>query len=86
MGKHFEGDLLSGPLTATLLQIFIKINLNSKVLVINITDLDDNFWGLLSMNGLNLLAQSFDCSTYRFILGSSTGFIGADGQVTLLDQ
>ena len=43
LGKYFEGGMLIRTLPATFLQIFCKIILNSKVIVKNIIDPDDNF-------------------------------------------
>ena len=41
--KIFDGDMLIRTLTTTLLQIFLKINLNFQVIVKSIKDPDDNF-------------------------------------------
>ena len=54
IGKIFEGEMLIRTLPTTLLQIFCKIILNSKVIVKSIIDPDDNSWmNSLSFNGLD---------------------------------
>ena len=40
----FKAEMFIGALSPTLLQIFCKIILNSKVIVKSIIDPDDNFW------------------------------------------
>ena len=52
IGKLFEWEMLIRTLPTTLLQIFCKIILNSKIIVQSILDPDDNSWmNSLSING-----------------------------------
>ena len=44
MGKIFEGEMVMRTVRTTLLQIFCKIILISKVIIKSIIDQDDNSW------------------------------------------
>ena len=56
--KIFEEGMFLKTFSTTLLQIFCKISINSKVIIKSIIDPDDNCWrNSLSINGLNLILQ-----------------------------
>ena len=45
IGKNFEGEMLIRTVPTTVLQIYYKITLNSKVIIKSIIDPDDCFKG-----------------------------------------